>query len=248
MKIKKSQLVTFISKYSLGGNVEAVKFVTKTGDKSLNVGCISEEKSFLGKIQMLNFDAAEDLEIGIHETSKLKNLLAVLGDDIEFTPIKADDGRVVALRISDDSTQVDFSTADLDVIPAVPNLKTLPAFSVEITVDKDFSAKFIKSKNALSEVDSFSLVPGADKRVSLIIGYSANVNSNKITMAIKMAAGKETLDRAISFSAKHFKEILAANSEMDATTLFVAEKGLAYVKFEKGDYKAEYFMPEVAQK
>jgi hypothetical protein len=248
MKIKKSQLITFISKYSLGGTVEAVKFVAKTGDSSLNVGCISEEKSFLGKIQMLNFAATEDLEIGIHETSKLKNLLGVLGEDIDLDPVKADDGRVVSLVISDADTQVAFSTADLDVIPAVPNLKTLPPFSVEITVDKDFSTKFIKSKNALSDVDSFTIVPGKDKKVSLILGYNATINTNRVTMTIKTAAGKDTLDRAISFSAKHFKEILAANSEVDATTLFIAEKGLAYVKFEKGDYKAEYFMPEVAQK
>jgi hypothetical protein len=244
MKIKKTQLLTFISKYSLGNNVEAVKIVTKTGDKSLNVGCISDEKSFLGKIQMLNFDATEDLEVGIHNTSKLKSVLAVLSEDIEITPVKSDD-RVVGLSIVDDATEVYFASADLDVIPSVPNLKTLPPFSVEITLDKDFVTKFIKAKNALSDVNSFTVLPGKDNKVELVIGHSQGTNSNKIKLAVKCAAGKDTVTRPINFSAKYFKEILAANSEVDATTLFIAEKGLAYAKFEKGDFKAEYYMPEV---
>ena len=47
--------------------------------------------------------------------------------------------------------------ADLSVIPVVPDLKAVPPMNVEITLDDEFTSKFIKSKGALSESDTFHL-------------------------------------------------------------------------------------------
>ena len=48
--------------------------------------------------------------------------------------------------------------AELSVIPSVPDLKTLPAFDVQIKLDQTFISTFIRAKGALSDENNFTFV------------------------------------------------------------------------------------------
>jgi hypothetical protein len=83
-------------------------------------------------------------------------------------------------------------------------------------------------------------------KLELVIGY-AQINSNRISLAVDAENGKDTVSKPISFSAKYFKEILSANSDATESTLNVSSKGLAYVKFNSDEYDSEYYLTEIQQ-
>lgn len=252
MKIKKNKIESFIEKYNLGGFNERVKFKTNLSDSSISVAFIAEEKNMLGKVLMTGVDVDSDVEVGIGDTKKLKSFLSILDNDIDLGFVSSDDGRVIAIQLSDDNTNMNYMAAELGSIGAVPNLKKLPNFEIELVINREFVKRFIKSKSALSEVDTFTLLP--DKKTSqikLIIGHAKNLNSNNIDIGIKAESGKDKITKELSFSAKYLKEILSANLDYfsdDTITakLHVAEAGMANISFETPSFKADYYLTEIA--
>ena len=84
--MKKDKVLQFISRYNLNGNVESVKWETK-GDSVCETTFITDDKSVLGQVSAKDFELAEG-EIGVYDTAKLKQLLSVVGDDIDVNLIK----------------------------------------------------------------------------------------------------------------------------------------------------------------
>ena len=133
--MKKSTLETFIKKYNLNGSIESVKLIVK--DKQLQTSAITDDKNLLASVKLSDFTALEDIEIGLYDTAKLKQMLSVLKDDIEICT-NTKNGKITSLQISDDSTTVQYVTADLSVIAQSPSIKKLPTFNVEIeTTEKN---------------------------------------------------------------------------------------------------------------
>jgi hypothetical protein len=164
----------------------------------------------------------------------------VLGDDIELEP-QLVDGKAVNIFINSDDTKAQFQLADLAVIPSVPDLKQLPDFDVSIGFDGKFIEKFIKAKNALSDVDTFTVY--TDKgELKLVLGYS-NINSNRIVFSVDKEYKTEV--KPISFSAKYLKEIFSANKEANSVVLNVSTSGLAHAEFKIDDFTAKYYLVEV---
>lgn len=240
----KSKIDGFIKRFNLSGCIESVKIESSKGDDSLKTSFISEEKHVLGIVELKNNNIG-DCELGVYETAKLKGLLSVLGSDISIKTVESDD-RVISLTLSDKNTDVNFMLADISVIPKVPALKKLPEWDVVIELDKEFMNRFVKSKNALAEVNTFTLLNNKKKNLQLVIGYSS-INSNRIAMDVSCEKGKDTLENPISFSAKYFKEILSANADATEATLNVSSKGLAYIQFSTDDYVSEYYLTEIPQ-
>lgn len=235
--MNKVRITRFIQKYSLGGLVESVAW--KSEDGKLKTRVISDDKTVLGEIELDNFTTKLP-ELGIYTTSMLSKLLSVVGEDIEIEAQEAG-GKATNLFINSDGTKVQYQLADLGVIPSVPDLKKLPEFDININFDGKFIDKFIKAKNALSDVDTFTVVT-ENGDLNLVIGYS-NINSNRITLtAQKGYSGKDV--KPISFSAKYFKEILTANKEASSVILKVSTSGLAYAEFKIDDYAAKYYLVE----
>ena len=129
----------------------------------------------------------------------------------------------------------------MSVIPNVPELKSLPPFDIEIDLDGKFIDKFIKAKNALSDVDTFTVLTEKGN-LNIVMGYS-NVNSNRITF--KAVENYASDVKAISFSAKYLKEILTANKEATSAKLLVSSKGLAHISFIIDDFVCKYYLVEV---
>ena len=235
--MNKTRVTRFIQKYNLAGLVESVAW--KAADGKLVTRFISDDKTVLGEIQLDNFTQTTP-DLGIYTTSTLTKLLSVVGEDIELD-IQQIEGKAVNLFIKSDDTKAQFQLADLAVIPSVPDLKSLPDFDVEIGFDGKFIDKFIKAKNALSDVDTFTVLAESNE-LKMVLGYS-NVNSNRIVFSIDKGYTKEV--KPISFSAKYLKEIFSANKEATSVVLKISTSGLAHVEFKIDDFTAKYYLVEV---
>jgi len=232
--MKKTLLESFIKKYSLNGTLESVKWVAK--DKKLHVDTITEDKTVLVKVELKPFEDFADENLGVHETSRLKGMLAPFGEDVVLTLNKTKD-KVTSLVMSAGKLEGQFACADLDVIASAPSLKGLPDPNCEIILDATFIEQFIKAKASLPEVDTFTLLTKKDK-VYLVLGHS-KLNTCRQTLEV---ASTGTIEKPISFSAKFFKEILTANSDCTASNLKVSDKGLAIAEFENDNFKCSYYM------
>ena len=237
--MKKDKILEFISRYNLNGSVEAVKWET-TGDSTCSTTFITDDKSVLGQVSVKDFDLTEG-EVGVYDTARLKQLLTVVGDDVDIEVTNVND-KNVSVVLSDETTSVNFMLADLAVIPNVPALKELPDFDVKIPFSNDFAKKFVRSASALNDIDTFTLVPEGDD-LKLVIGYST-INSNRISLDV-ITEGKGTLEDPISFSAKYLKEILNANSDSEKSVLNVSTKGISNIDFEVGDFRCSYYLVEI---
>ena len=235
--MEKQQLNRFVSKYNLAGLVESVKWEAKEG--SLTTSFISDDKSVLGSVSMTEFEG-QDATFGVYDTTKLTKMLSVLGNDVDFT-IQDIDGKAVSLKFKDGSTSVNYMLADLSVIPNVPDLKQLPAFTTEIKLDSNFISKFIRAKGALSDENNFTFVC-KNGIGQIILGYS-NINTNRITIEVDCVCEGDV--DAISFSATYLKEILVANKEATDATLKISSQGLSHIQFVADKYESNYYLVEI---
>ena len=155
--MKKQVLTTFIDKYSLNGTIESVKWVVDNSNKQIKTASISDDKNVISYVVIKDDAGLTDSEIGINDTTKLKRLLNVLTEDVNISYNKRDD-KIVSLSLSSEGTDVQYVTADLTVIPKVPDLKKLPPFNLEIPLTKEFVTTFVKAKTALNDVDTMTFI------------------------------------------------------------------------------------------
>lgn len=206
----------------------------KSDDSNLSVRMISDDKTLLGDVTVVEGDFPNG-EFGIYTTSQLKGLLSVLDEAISVEEVTG------AVKFSDKGTKVQYMLAAPSVIPAVPDLKALPPFNVEVTLNDDFINKFIKSKGALSDADTFTFTSKAGKS-EIILGYSS-INSNRISIDVATNSTEDI--EPIAFSAKYLKAILMANKGSKTSSLKISSKGLSHVSFTDGDYTSNYYLVEI---
>lgn len=239
--MEKSKLISFISKYSLGGLIEAAEWNLK--QDSLSTRFMSDDDNALGEITISNTEFAgykHDELFGVANTSFLLKMLSVLDETLDIA-LSAKSGLVPdTLRITDGSVDVNYMLADPAIIPKVPTPKNLPEPTYEFSFDKtDFIDKFIKAKTAFNDIDTFMLNP-KKKGLEIIVGS----NVNRIKIAIKSnVTGMPT--RPIVFSAKYFKEMLSVNKEMISAKFAVYERGMAKIEFKHMDADVTYFLTEI---
>ena len=108
-------------------------------------------------------------------------------------------------------------------------------------MDNDFVNKFIKSKGALADADTFTFTC-KDNKGEIILGYSS-INSNRISINVNCVC--DTDIEPIAFSAKYLKAILMANKGSNTSSLKISSKGLAHLAFTDGDYVSNYYLVEI---
>ena len=108
-------------------------------------------------------------------------------------------------------------------------------------MDNDFVNKFVKSKGALSDSDTFTFSCKSNKG-EVILGYS-KINSNRISINVECECDGDV--EPISFSAKYLKEILNANKGAKSSSLKISPNGLAHVSFENDGFKSNYYLVEI---
>lgn len=241
--MKKQVLNTFIDKYSLNGSIESVKWVVDNKNKQIKTSSISDDKNVVSYVSIKDDAGLSEAEIGINDTAKLKKLLGVLTDDVNITFNKRDE-KIVSLSLNSESTDVQYVTADLSVIPKVPDLKKLPPFNLEIPLTKEFVTTFVKAKSALSDVDTMTFTKDKKDKIKLTIGYSS-VNSNRINIDVKPVEGKDSLGKTIHFSAKYLKEILTSNGDCENAVLKISDAGIAHVEFNNELFNSSYYLIDI---
>lgn len=244
--MEKKQIETFIRKYNLGGTLEQVRWLSENG--SLNVTALTSDKKFLTSVTLKKFEGFGDAEVGILETTRLKQMLEALSDNVEFTlnHDAEDTTRIISMTVGDTKTEVQYVAADLDVLPKRPKTKSIPDYNVEIKLTDEFVNKFMKAKSALPDVDLFTLIMSKKKKkLEMVLGYSENVNNNRIALEVDAEDGKNSVKEPISFNAKILKEILIANKEVKDPVLKVSEDGLTFLEFDQDGFTSQYYLIKI---
>ena len=229
----KSKLQSFINRYYLAGNCEAV--ILKENETGVGCELIDMDQTVVGKIQWNTTPFMKGM-LGINHTGPLTKMLSALGEKIEIE-VKDAAGKNYAMCISEGSTRATFMLADTTVIPAVPSINAEPEYVVQVAVNDDFINKFIKAKNALPDAKNFA-VQVKSGVVKFIINYTT-VNSDNITFEV----GTTTADdmEPVCFSADKLKEVLVANKG-DVGQLHVSPDGLSRIDFVGTDFESSYWL------
>ena len=231
--MEKSKLQSFINRYFLSGNCEAV--ILKEIDGAIGCELIDMDQTIVGKIKW-NTTPFMSGQLGINHTGALIKMLGALGENITID-VKDAAGKNYAMKISEGSTQATFMLADTTVIPSVPSINAEPDYQVTIPVNEEFISKFIKAKNALPDAKNFA-VQVVGGQVKFIINYST-VNADNISFEVG-PADIANMD-PICFSADKLKEVLVAN-RADSGELKVSPEGLARIDFSGSDFESTYWL------
>ena len=231
--MEKSKLQSFINRYYLAGNCEAV--ILKEQEDSIGCELIDMDQTIVGKIKWNTKPFMKGM-LGINHTGALIKMLGALGENIAID-VKDAAGKNYAMKISEGSTQATFMLADTTVIPAVPSINAEPEYQITIPVNEEFVSKFIKAKNALPDAKNFA-VQVISGQVKFIINYTT-VNADNISFEV----GPTNMDNMdpVCFSADKLKEVLVANRG-DSGELKVSPDGLSRIEFKGTDFESIYWL------
>jgi hypothetical protein len=234
--MEKSKLQSFINRYYLAGNCEAVILNENTN----GVGCnlIDQDQTVVGKIQWKTTPFMNG-SLGINHTGALTKMLSAVGENINID-VQESAGKNYAMKISEGTTKLTFMLADTTVIPAVPTINAEPDYQVSIDVDDEFISKFIKAKNALPDAKNFA-VQVVNGNIKFIINYTT-INADNISFEV--GPTNITNMDPICFSADKLKEILIANKG-DAGKLHISPDGLARIDFAGTDFESSYWLVQL---
>jgi hypothetical protein len=231
--MEKSKLQSFINRYFLAGNCEAVTL--KELDGAIGCELIDMDQTVVGKIKWNTAPFMTGM-LGINHTGALIKMLGAVGENINIDVQNAA-GKNYAMKISEGSTKATFMLADTTVIPAVPSINAEPDYAVTIPVNEEFISKFIKAKNALPDAKNFA-VQVQSGIIKFIINYTT-VNADNITFEVGNTTGAD-MD-PVCFSADKLKEVLVANRG-DAGELKVSPDGLSRIAFTGADFESTYWL------
>ena len=223
--ISKKVISNIVSKYSLGNHIEQVKWVIE--DKKLNINFINDSKNLVGFIKYDKDIGLKDGNYGIFNTSQLIKCLNILDGDIL---VEANTSR---LNLADTNYEIKFSLADPAVIPSVPSITNPSQFSVSFDINNEFITRFVKSKDALSELDTFT-VETRDGFTGEELVFTVGTNiTNTIEFAVE-AKINESFD-PVPFDSNLLKEILKANRDYDSGEIRISKNGLLDAHFKCED-------------
>ena len=231
--MEKSKLQSFINRYYLAGNCEAVTL--KEQEASIGCELIDMDQTIVGKIKW-NTAPFMKGQLGINHTGALIKMLGALNENINID-VKEAAGKNYAMKISEGSTQATFMLADTTVIPAVPAINAEPDYEVSIPVNDEFISKFIKAKNALPDAKNFA-VQITNGQIKFIINYTT-VNADNISFEVGTTSNADM--EPVCFSADKLKEVLVANRG-DSGELKVSPDGLARIDFMGSDFESTYWL------
>lgn len=243
----KSKLIDFISRYHLGNLIEAV--VWETDNDTLSTNFISSEQAIFGLVTMNNFKSFEsNLEFGVLTTSQLIKMLGTVGDDISLDMLKIEkDGqqKIVAIKIDDSITHVNYMLSDLAVItrPKNRNLQQQPDYNFTMDLTKDFADRFIKAKGALAETKAVTIIKNRNGVYQVVLGYS-EIDTNRIYIDVDVDEKRE-LTNPVSFSADYMKEVLSANKGATSAFFEVTDEGMAHIHASTEEFTCDYYLAEV---
>jgi len=231
--INKKVISDIVSKYSLGNNIEKVKWVIT--DEKFIIHFINDSKNLVGYVDYRKKIGLKPGDYGIFNTSQLIKCLNILDGDILV------DATTSKLNLADTNYDIKFNLADPAVIPNVPEVNQGHESSVSFEVNDEFITRFVKSKDALNELDTFTIETrdGFDGE-ELAFTVGTNI-TNTIEFTVDSVI-RESFE-PIPFDSNLFKEILKANRTYEKGEIHVHKNGLIWALFSfDNNTKTEYFL------
>ena len=225
--INKKVISDIVSKYSLGNNIEKVKWVI-TDDK-FTINFINDSKNLVGNVIYNQQIGLKSGDYGIFNTSQLIKCLNILDGDILV------DATTSKLNLADTNYDIKFNLADPAVIPNVPDVSNNEdEWSAKFDISDEFITRFVKSKDALSELDTFTIETrdGFDD-LELIFTVGTNI-TNTIEFKVDNAVMNHTFE-ALPFDSNLMKEILKANRDYHSGEIRINKKGLLDIHLHCGN-------------
>ena len=224
--ISKKVISDIVSKYSLGNNIEKVKW--SITDEKFLINFINDSKNLVGYIDYRKEIGLKKGDYGIFNTSQLIKCLNILDGDILV------DASTSKLNLADTNYDIKFNLADPAVIPNVPDVKDPDQFSASFSVSNEFITRFVKSKDALSELDTFTIeTRDGFTGEELVFTVGTNI-TNTIQFTVENATINESFE-AVPFDSNLMKEILKANRDYHSGEIRINKKGLLDIHLHCGN-------------
>jgi len=223
--IGKKVISDIVSKYSLGNVIEKVKWVIT--DKKLKINFINDSKVLLGYVEYRNNIGLKNGDYGIFNTSQLIKCLNILDGDILMEASNS------TLNIADTNYEIKFSLSKPEVLPKVPEVKDEDNFSTSFSINDEFITRFVKSKDALSDLEIFTVETREGFTGEELVFTIGTTITNSIEFSVE-ADIKESFS-SIPFDSNLFKEILKANKNYHSGEIRINKKGLIDAHFHCGE-------------
>jgi len=223
--ISKKVISDIVSKYSLGNVIEKVKWVVE--DEKLLINFINDSKVLLGYVEYRNDIGLKNGDYGIFNTSQLIKCLNILDGDILMEASNS------KLNIADTNYEIKFGLSKPEVLPKVPEIKDEDNFSVSFSVNDEFITRFVKSKDALSDLEIFTIETREGFTGEELVFTIGTTITNSIEFTVE-ADIKESFS-SIPFDSNLFKEILKANKNYHSGEIRINKKGLIDAHFHCGE-------------
>ena len=225
--ISKKVISDIVSKYSLGGNVEKVKWIIT--DEKLIIHFINDSKNLVGYVDYREEIGLKQGDYGIFNTSQLIKCLNILDGDILV------DATSSKLNMADTNYDIKFNLADPAVIPNVPDVSNnSDEWSVVFEANDEFITRFVKSKDALSELETFTVETREGFHgEELVFTVGTNI-TNTIEFTVENATINESFE-PVPFDSNLMKEILKANRDYHTGEIRINKKGLLDAHFHCGN-------------
>ena len=224
--ISKKVISDIVSKYSLGNNIEKVKWIIT--DEKFICHFINDSKNLVGYVDYRKEIGLKPGDYGIFNTSQLIKCLNILDGDILV------DATSSKLNMVDTNYDIKFNLADPAVIPNVPDVSNnSDEWSVTFDVNDEFITRFVKSKDALSELETFTIETREGfTGDELVFTVGTNI-TNTIEFTVEATINESF--NSIPFDSNLMKEILKANRDYHTGEIRINKKGLLDAHFHCGD-------------
>lgn len=244
--IDKLNLVSIISKYHLNGMVEAVRWDIK--EQNLSIGFNSPSKEMIGNIEFTGFPL-EDSTIALSNTTQLNKLVAITNGYVELS-YRKQHNLITKLIISDNNYTLDYSLADLMLIPKAGGLQIEPEFSEIAKIDNESISAIVKAKGALADTDTVVIRynPNDDSEDRIEMCFAGNIqHSNKVSFFIPDVNVSEKFKQLEKEEHPHYnsnmiKEIMYCNKDMVSGRMSISLEGIMKIEFEGENLKSTYYL------
>lgn len=234
--VNKNTLQSVISKYYLNGVFNQVKWRIENNTLTIYAGSGGRA----AKVYLKNFQF-EDCELGIFNTHQLSKLLAICNGELLFETEKTHKV-ITKLKIADSNFDLNYSLADLFVIPHANYFPNLEEPSGYFELEKEAIDALIKAKTALSEQSGLLIRTttnlDGENVCEMIFGDIENF-SNKVTYTLNGTINEEF---EFPLNSDSLKDIFSANKDMDRGTLKITSDGMVQINFYSDEIESEYFI------
>ena len=239
--ISKKVLSEIVSKYSLGGHVEKVKWTIDEKD-GVTINFINDSKTLVGQIYYNNSIGLKKGSYGIFNTSQLIKCLNILDGDI-LVETKSQNGLASKLNLADTNYDIKFSLADPAIIPKVPEVTDEDQPSASFEINDEFITRFVKSKDALNDLSSFTVETREGITGDELVFTIGSDITNTIQFSVEELSQINEEFKQIPFDSNLFKEILKANRNYESGKVHINKKGLIQLQFNYNDgFNTNYYL------